>query len=42
MSKVFDSPLPKYIAIGGALGLVYALVNYLANRRHSTKGTISL
>lgn len=42
MPKVLDSPLSKYLAIGGALGVVYAVVHYLANRKHSTKGTISL
>lgn len=37
-TKPYNSQLHKYLIVGSALGAVYLLVNYLANRVGKTKG----
>lgn len=37
-TKPLDSPLQKYLIVGGALGAAYLLFNYLSNSLGKTKG----
>lgn len=37
-TKPSDSPLQKYLIVGGALGATYLLFNYLSNTVGKTKG----